>query len=114
MQKVFISSIFLTHYNKLRQFYVDLNAFKQWNFAIMIYHVQNDSSNDIIFFHIMMQSIMFLSKCFNDIEKNYWFIELKIIDIIWIIKKIRHMIESTEMSLIIIYIDYNAAISISR
>ena len=29
LQKIFISSIFLIHYNKLRRFYVDLNAFKQ-------------------------------------------------------------------------------------
>ena len=82
LQKIFISLIFLIHYNKLRQLYVDLNAFKQWDFAAMIYHVLNNSLNDITFSRIAMQFIMFLNKCFNDVEKNYWFIELKIIDII--------------------------------
>ena len=82
LQKIFILSIFLIHYNKLRQLYVNLNAFKQWDFAAMIYHVLNNFSNDITFSRIAMQSIMFLNKCFNNIERNYWFIELKIIDII--------------------------------
>ena len=114
LQKIFISSIFLTHYNKLRRLYVDLNAFKQWSFAAMIYHVLNNFSDDITFSRIAMQSIMFLNKCFNDVERNYWFIELKITDIVWIIKKIRYMVESIEMSSIIVYIDHNAAILISR
>ena len=82
LQKIFISSIFLIHYNKLRRLYVDLNAFKQWDFAAMIYHVLNNLSNDITFSRIAMQSIMFLNKCLNDAEKNYWSIELKIADII--------------------------------
>ena len=80
----------------------------------MIYHVLNDFSNDITFFCIAMQFIMFLNKCLNDAEKNYWLIKLKITDIVWIIKKIKHMIESIEMSSIIIYIDYNAVVSILR
>ena len=80
----------------------------------MIYYVLNDFLNDITFFRIAMQFIMFLNKCFNNVERNYWFIELKIVDIIWIIRKIRHTIESIEMSSIIIYIDYNAAILILR
>ena len=29
LQKIFCSSIFLTHYNKLRRFNIDLNVFKQ-------------------------------------------------------------------------------------
>ena len=57
---------------------------------------------------------MYLSKMYNTIEHNYWFIELKITKIIWIIKKIRHIIEFNKKSFIIIYIDYFAAILIFR
>ena len=71
LQKIFFSLIFLTYYNQLRQFYVNLNAFKQRGFAVMIYHVLNDFSNDISFSRIAMQFIMFLNKCFNSVEKNY-------------------------------------------
>ena len=114
LQKIFFSSIFLTHYNKLRRLYVDLNAFKQWDFAVMIYHIRNDFLNDINFSRIAMQFIMFLNKCFNSVEKNYWSTKLKVTDIIWAIKKIKHMIEFIEMSSMIIYIDHSATISIFR
>ena len=36
---VFEFFTFLTHFNKIRRLYIDLNAFKKWNFVVMIYHV---------------------------------------------------------------------------
>ena len=57
---------------------------------------------------------MFFSRCLNDVEKNYWSTKLKVVDIVWIIRKIRHMIESIEIFSIIIYIDHFVVVSISR
>ena len=78
----------------------------------MIYHVKKDSNDD--FSRIKIQSIMFLNRCFNEIEKNYWFTKLKIVDIVWMIRKIRHMIESNECSSTIIYTDHSIVVSILR
>ena len=80
----------------------------------MIYHVLNDFSDDINFLRIAMQFIMFLNKYFNNVEKNYWSTKLKIIDIVWAIKKIKHMIKFIEVLLMIIYIDHSAIVSIFR
>ena len=85
---------------------------RSWEYVDMIYHVESDSNDD--FSRIKIQFIMFLNKCFIDVEKNYWSTKLKIVDIIWIIRKIRHMIENNECSSTIIYIHHFVAILISR
>ena len=67
----FKNLVFLTHFNKLRWLYIDFNIFKQWEFAIIIYHVRNDFSNDIIFTKTLIKFIIFLNKYLNEIKKNY-------------------------------------------
>ena len=74
----------------------------------------DDSSNDQFYSRIVIQSIMFLNRCFNETKRNYWFIELKIVDIVWMMKKIRHMIELTNIFFTIIYIDHFVAVFIFR
>ena len=113
LKNVFREFIFLTHYDKKRKLFINLNASKSWNFVDMIYHINDDSINDD-FSRIKIQFIIFFNKYLNDVEKNYWFIELKIIEIIWIIRKIRHLIEFNECSSIIVYIDYFVVVLISR
>ena len=113
LKNAFRKSIFLTYYNRKRKLFIDLNTSKNWDFVDMIYHVKNDSSNND-FSRIKIQFIMFFSRCLNNVERNYWSTKLKIVEIIWIIRKIRHLIEFNEYSSIIIYIDHFVAIFISR
>ena len=61
-----------------------------------------------------VQPILFLSKLFNQAEKNYWPTELEIAGIIWVVKRIRYIVESTKTPSVIIYTDYSAAVPISR
>ena len=49
---------------------------------------------------------MFFSKILIDAETKYWSIELKMIEVVWIVKKIRHIIESCRKSLMTIFIDH--------
>ena len=56
---------------------------------------------------------MFFSKILSNIKAKYWFIKLKITYLIQILKKIRHIIQSTEL-LTIIYINYFITIDITR
>ena len=51
---------------------------------------------------------------FNETKRNYWSTKLKIIDIVWIIKRIRHLIESTKMLFMIIYIDHFVVVFIFK
>ena len=114
LQIAFASSTFLIHFDRKRRLYVDLNVSKQWDFATIIYHVLNDSSNDVTYSRTIIQSIMFLNRCLNDVEKNYWSTELKVTNIVWIIRKINHMIKSIEISSTIIYTNHFVVVSISR
>ena len=103
LQKAFSSLIFLIHFDFSRRLYIDLDVFKEWGFAVIIYHVVEDLENS--FSRIDVQSILFLSKMLNQAEQNYWLIELKVVDIVWIIKKVRHMMESIKKPFVVIYID---------
>ena len=117
LQRELKSSIFLMHFNFDRRLYIDLNASKKWSFVVMIYHLLNDSKNQnktTIIIRTSIQLIMYLNKMFNLIEQNYWLTKLKVIDIIWMIKKIRHMIEFNRKLFIIIYTDHFAIILIFR
>ena len=80
LKKTFRFLAFLTHYDRKRKLFVDLNSSKNWDFVDMIYHVKENSNDD--FSRIKFQSIMFFNRCFNETKKNYWFIELKIAEIV--------------------------------
>ena len=114
LQTAFVSSIFLIHFDRKRRLYIDLNVSKQWDFVIIVYHVLNDSFDDTSYSRTIIQFIMFFNRCLNEVERNYWSIELKIVDIVWIIRKIKHMIESAEISSTIIYTNYSTIVFISR
>ncbi len=59
-----------------------------------------------------MKSVLFLSKLFQDIKMQYWSTELEVTELIWVVKKIRYIIEVTVKN-VIIYIDYVILIRIS-
>ena len=60
-----------------------------------------------------MLSIMFFNKILSSVEAKYQPIKLKIACLIQILKKVRHIVESTEL-LTIMYIDYFITIDITR
>ena len=114
----FSELIFLIHFDKHRQLYIDLNISKQWDFATMIYHVKDNLKIDytklVNISQIFVQLIIFLNRFLNVAKKNYCLIELEITTIIWTIKKIRHLIKFIEILFIVIYIDHSTIILISR
>lgn len=114
LQAAFSSPSFLTHYDRHRRLYVDLDASKQWGFAAIIYHVLGDPPDGTPHARTAVQPIMFLSRCLNGAEKNYWPTELEVAGIVWVIRKIRHMVESTEVPPTVVYTDHSAAVPISR
>ncbi len=101
----------LTHFNSDRQLWADLDAFKKINFVDIIYYIKNEKT---IFIRLNVQSILFLSRTLNSAERNYWSTKLKVADLVWIIRKIRHIMKSTLRLLTIIYINHAVAVTIAK
>ena len=112
LQNAFRSPTFLAHFDRKRKLHVDIDASKVWGFAAMVYHVKDTSSESPS--RADIQPIMFLSRSINTAERNYWPTELEVAAIVWVVRKIRHLIEATEVPPAVIYTDHSAAVQISR
>ena len=44
---------------------------------------------------------MFLSRILTDAQRNYWPIELEIAGFVWVIKKVRHLVELSKYKVVI-------------
>jgi hypothetical protein len=89
VQFVFKNSRFLTHFDLVRQFLIDVNAFKK-KFEAFVYHLKREDVTK----STAIESIVFLSKILIAVEKRYWFIELEIVVVVWVVKKLHHMIRA--------------------
>ena len=90
IQIFFFKFIFFVYYNRTRQLYVNINAFYKHDFDVIIFHVKN---NKKMFIKNDIEFILFLNKIFTLIEIKYSFTKLKIVDLIWLVKKIQHIIK---------------------
>ena len=112
LKRAFESPRFLIHFNEDRKLFIDLDTSKAWGFTAMIYHVKGDS--DQYKSRTDVQPIMFLSKMLSSAENNYWPTELEVAGVVWVVRKVRHLIESSRKPPTIIYTDHSAAVPISR
>ena len=91
IQKIFDKFNFLHHQNSNHWLYVDLDVSKQFEFDVIIYHMQDDKNESLDHIikenHNKVQSIFFLSKLLTDAETQYWSTELEITCMIWTVKK---------------------------
>ena len=110
-QKILFSSRYFVHFNFIRQFYMNVDVSKKKKMKVMIYHSKQQTNNYSA--RIMIEPIMFFNRRITDIESKYWSIELKLADLVWIFRKIRHMIESAQL-FSIIYTNHGVAVEISR
>ena len=110
LQTMFLRPTNLTHYNPSRQLYIDMNAFKEFGFSTHIYHMKNSDRSSI---QKSMESILFLSKALSDAETRYWPTELEVAGLVWVVQKVRHMIESGKMPTIV-YTDHSTTLSIAK
>jgi hypothetical protein len=101
LQKDLIKTTLLMHFDKDKWLWIDLDEFKKFDFEVIVFHVTKKFFKRIWSTKDDIQSIMFLSRLLTTIEKNYWSIELETAELIWIIKKVRHLIQSSKKSVII-------------
>ena len=115
LQKTFSRQKLLFHFDSIKTLYANIDASKSYEFEVMIYHISNssqcDDSNKIN--RLNVQSILFLSKMLTEAEKRYWSTELEIVALVWMMKKIRHMIEAA-IKIIVIFTNHSANTFIAR
>lgn len=93
----------LIYHNPDRTLWIDLDVFKEFGFEAVVFHHTADkilpnghwpSSSSI-------QPILYLSRLFIAAEKNYWPTELEIVGFVWVVKKVKHLIEFSSAKIII-------------
>ena len=92
---------------------MNLDDNKEFGYEAYVYYFFDDENQTKSPKQKFQQSIFFLNRLLTNVETRYWFTELKVVDIIWVVKKIRHMIEIT-IHIIIIYTNHSAAITIVK
>ena len=107
---------YLIHVDSTRRIYIDLNVSKKFDLNVMMYHVKkfvNWNEKDYSS-RKTIESILFLSRLLSDAEIKYWFTELKLNDIIWILRKIRHLFDFFLTKSFVMFIDHETALKIVK
>lgn len=115
LQELLSSPVILVHYSPSRTLYIDVDGSREKGFGVMVYHVKEDMVGDPSKYppKSAIQPIMFLSRTLTEAEKKYWPTELEIAGLVWTIKKIRHLVESSERP-VIVYTDHGASLGIAK
>jgi len=70
LQQQLIKKNILHYYNSKRQMYIDVDRFKKYEFEIYIYYIR-DNSVTYFFQSTDIQTILYLFKILNNVEKKY-------------------------------------------
>ena len=93
----------LVHHNANKTLWIDLDASKEFGFGAVAFHT---ARKNVLLegkwpFNTLMPPILFLSRLLTAAEKYFWPTELEIAGLVWVIKKLRHLVESSHASIII-------------
>ena len=108
---------YLIHVDIKRSLFIDLDVSKKFDFEVMLYYVKKfflkNNLKDKYFSRHAIESILFLNRLVTDAKSRYWSTEFEIAELVWILKKTRHIVEiSVDKS--IIYIDHDATLKIAN
>lgn len=103
----------LVHHDLDKILWIDLDTSKEFGFGAVVFHTSTGEnlpqgrwpSSGLV------KPILFLSRLPTAAEKNYWPTELKIARFIWVVKKVKHLIESSRAH-VIIQTDHSAILNI--
>ena len=116
LQFLLTKSFYFVHVDFKRKLFVDLDFNKKFDFVDMIYHVKKFVNWDDKEYSSrkVIKSIFFLSRLLIDVETRYWFTKLKFVDIVWILKKIRHFVDFSKQNFIVIFTNHDVVLSIIK
>ena len=140
LQDILSRPSYLIHFNPYWVLYIDIDASKDFGFGIVVYHDWEEASDaetsrkasgkelkqgsersegssstgyTTTKTRVKIRPIMFLSRLLTDAEKNYWPTELEVAGLVWTVRKIRHLIESSK-SRVVVYTDHSATVDIAK
>lgn len=106
----------LAHFDQDRPLWIDLDASREWGFGVQIFHVKKDyvaSPGTKWPSRTAIEPVMFLLRMLTAVEKNYWSTELEIAGFVWVIKKVRYLVESSRYP-VIIQTDHSVILDIMK
>lgn len=113
LQEALFKPSFLVHFDDKLTLYIDLDASKDFDFGGMVYHVTGDNVlKDAYPLRSRIRPILFLSRLLKDAETRYWPTELELAGIVWVLSKVRHMMESAPHT--VVYTNHSATLGISK
>ena len=101
----------MKHYDHIKCLYIDIDVFKVYKFGAVLYYIKEDFTELILIIKLNVKLIMFLNKGISVVELRYWPIKFEVIDIIWIICKVKYLVNSGKYTFIV-YTDYVSVITI--
>ena len=118
LQILLSKSFYLIHSNNNKKLYANLDINKKFNLNVITYHVKSFvfvNWNDKKYFsRQFIESILLLNRLLTFVETRYWFIELKLTNIMWILRKIRYIVESSQQKSFIIFTNYDVVLNITK
>ena len=88
LQSEFKKPMFLTHFTRDRQLYVELDNSKESSHGAVVYHVWQDYTHEDLTKpppHTIIKPVLFLSRHLTATECNYWPTELEVSCMVWVI-----------------------------
>ena len=102
LQEVMSKPSLLVHFNPARILWIDLDASKEWGFGAVLFHAKGDNNKELVVkkrqwpSRYDMEPILFLSRLLTSAERNYGAPELEFAGFVWVLKKVRHLMESSK------------------
>ena len=110
LQQAFATPSFLFHFDNKLVLFIDLDASKQGGFGAMVYQIQGELKEPYPK-RSQIRPILFLSRLLKDAETRYWPTEMELGGVVWVLSKVRHMVETAPKT--IVYTDHGSALGIS-
>lgn len=109
IQAALSKPITLAHHDPNKILWIDLNASKEFGFGAVIFHIneENELTEGTWPLKTSIRSLIFLSRLLSPAESHYWPTELEIVGFVWVLKKVRHLIESARAK-VMVQIDHSA------
>lgn len=115
LQRLFEKPTFLAHFDPAKRLYIDIDVSKQYGFGGVVYHVDGDPIDMAEIQQQKICPILFLSKLLTPAERKYWPTELETAALVWVVRKMRHMIETSgQTKTTVIFTDHSATTTIAK
>ena len=114
LQDLFARPSMLVHFSPKRRLYIDMDSSKEVGHGAYAYHAKDhDETSKRPPGQKSIEPILFLSRELTTAEKGYWPTELEVSGLVWVIRKLRHMVESANQP-VVVFTDHSATCQIAR